>query len=51
MILSPLMMTTVFAFFTSSGTPLYLPGAPFLVSLLLMGISLLIFIRARSAVT
>ncbi len=51
MILSPLVMTSVFALFTGTEGGLYLPGAPFLVSMVLMGISLLIFIRSRSIVT
>ncbi|MBI1219163.1 MAG: MFS transporter [Rhodobacteraceae bacterium] len=36
MILSPLIMTTTFSAFTAPGAPLYLPGAPFLLSALLM---------------
>ncbi len=45
MILAPLVMTGVFAAFTREGAPIYLPGAPFLVSLVLMAISLAIFLR------
>jgi MFS transporter, DHA1 family, tetracycline resistance protein len=33
MVVSPLIMTQVFAAFTAPGTPLYMPGAPFLVSM------------------
>ena len=48
MIVSPLLMTTVFAAATRQGGALYLPGAPFLVSLALMALSLAIFLRTRS---
>jgi DHA1 family tetracycline resistance protein-like MFS transporter len=36
MVVSPLLMTQVFAAFTAPGAALFLPGAPFLVSMLLM---------------
>lgn len=36
MILSPLIMTTTFSAFTAPGAPVHLPGAPFLLSALLM---------------
>lgn len=49
-IVSPLMMTSVFAAFTHDTTPLYLPGAPFLLSMLLMGVGLIVFARARPVV-
>ncbi|NRB33872.1 MAG: TCR/Tet family MFS transporter [Rhodobacteraceae bacterium] len=45
MIVAPLMMTSIFAWFIRDDTPIYLPGAPFLLSLVLMGVSLLIFLR------
>ena len=44
MIISPLVMTQAFFWFTREGANLYLPGAAFLVSSLLMVASLLIFI-------
>ncbi len=47
MIVSPLMMTSVFALFTRENPPLHLPGAPFALSMLLIGVSLWIFARAR----
>ncbi len=47
MIVSPLMMTSVFALFTRENPPLHLPGAPFALSMLLMGVSLWIFTRAK----
>ncbi|MBL4678308.1 MAG: TCR/Tet family MFS transporter [Mucilaginibacter sp.] len=45
MIISPLVMTSVFAFFTREGTPYYLPGAPFMVSSVLILIGLVVFAR------
>ncbi|UWQ55775.1 TCR/Tet family MFS transporter [Leisingera caerulea] len=51
MILSPLMMTAVFARFTGEGATLYLPGAPFLLALLLMAIGCVVFLRSKSSVT
>ncbi len=47
MILSPLLMTQTFAFFSGSEAPVYLPGAPFLLSMLLMAVCLIVF-RATS---
>ncbi len=44
MILSPLLMSGVFAAFTRPGAVPYLPGAPFLASLLLAGAGLLLFL-------
>jgi len=44
-IVSPLLMTSVFALFTREGTPLYLPGAPFMVSMLLVVIGVVVFAR------
>lgn len=49
MIVSPLMMTSVFAAFTREGAVVYLPGAPFLLSILLMVLGLAVFIRARTS--
>lgn len=43
MILAPLVMTQTFAAFTGPDAPLYLPGAPFLLSAGLMMISLALF--------
>lgn len=45
MIISPLVMTSVFAFFTREGTPYYLPGAPFMVSSVLIVVGLVVFAR------
>lgn len=47
LILSPLMMTGVFAAFTSTAAPIYLPGAPFLASLLLATAGLILFLSSR----
>lgn len=43
MIISPLVVTQAFFWFTRDGASLFLPGAPFLVATVLMGASLLIF--------
>ena len=43
-ILSPMLMTATFARFTAADTPVYLPGAPFLLSALLIAIGLAVFI-------
>lgn len=55
MILSPLLMTQVFAHFSGGGASIYLPGAPFLVSMLMMAIALavymIIFRRVTVAIT
>lgn len=45
MIVSPLMMASVFSYFTREGAPFYLPGAPFMVSMILIVIGLVVFIR------
>ncbi len=44
MILSPLVMTSVFAAFTGDGAPVYLPGAPFLLSMGLMVVCGLVYV-------
>lgn len=49
MIVSPLVMTNVFAHFAGKNTPVYLPGAPFLLALILMAVGLLLFLRPRRA--
>ncbi|MCM2562896.1 TCR/Tet family MFS transporter [Lutimaribacter sp. EGI FJ00015] len=45
MILAPVVMTQTFAAFTAPVAPVYLPGAPFLLSAFLMAISLALFRR------
>ena len=51
MIVAPLVMTSTFALFSQEGAPLYLPGAPFFLSVILMIASLTVFLRARFSVT
>ncbi|MFC3614395.1 TCR/Tet family MFS transporter [Lutimaribacter marinistellae] len=51
MILSPLGMGVVFAAFTREAAPIHLPGAPFLVALVLMLFALVLFLRAGRSVT
>lgn len=43
-IISPLVMTTVFWRFTNENAPVFLPGAPFLVSMSLMLICMVVFL-------
>jgi DHA1 family tetracycline resistance protein-like MFS transporter len=43
MIVSPLLMTSVFAAATAEGGPILLPGAPFLVALVLVAVALMVF--------
>lgn len=43
-IISPLLMTSVFAIFTQDGAGFFLPGAPFLVSMGLMLVCLVVFL-------
>lgn len=50
-IIAPMVMTGVFAAFTGPGAPVYLPGAPFLVSLVLIGVGLTVFLRRAPVVT
>lgn len=42
-IISPLLMTRMFSYFTHTGTPVYFPGAPFILSVALVALSLVIF--------
>jgi len=44
MILSPLLMTQTFAMFSEEGASYYLPGAPFLLSMVLMALGLGIYL-------
>lgn len=50
MVLSPLAMTSVFAYFVRPGTAYYLPGAPFLLAMLLMFVGFAMFLRSRPQV-
>ena len=47
MIVSPMIMTSVFAAFTGGGAGVYLPGAPFLLSSALMAAALAVFLLSR----
>ena len=49
MIVSPMAMTATFAHFTGPTTPIYLPGAPFLMAMGLAILSLYIFLKHRSS--
>jgi DHA1 family tetracycline resistance protein-like MFS transporter len=49
MIVTPLVMTATFSYFTQAGTPFYMPGAPFLLSAMLILLGLLIFALRRRA--
>ncbi len=48
-IISPLVMTQVFSYFTNSGTPVYLPSAPFLLSALSVIVAFYLFSRWKPA--
>ncbi len=50
MVISPLAMTYVFARFAQPGAALYLPGAPFLLALVLMLIGGVLFLRTKPVV-
>ena len=45
-IIGPPMMTNIFAYFTQSGAPVYLPGAPFLLGAIFMLVSVIWSYRA-----
>ena len=47
-IIGPPLMTTVFARFSADDAPVYAPGAPFMVSLIFVGITALLFLRAHA---
>ena len=47
-IVAPLILTSVFAFFSGPNAPIYLPGAPFLIAFLLAAASLPFFLRATA---
>ncbi len=49
-IISPLLMTSVFAAFTREDAPIYAPGAPFLLSVVLVIAGLIVFQRTTAAV-
>jgi len=43
-ILSPLIMTSTFSYFSNPAAPIYMPGAPFLLSMVLMGLCAFVFL-------
>ena len=47
MIISPMIMTYVFYSFTGPSAPVYMPGASFYLSAILMAVSLMVFLRVR----
>ena len=47
MIISPLLMTFTFGFFTGVGSDIYFPGAPFIISFGLMAICLILFLKNK----
>ena len=47
-IISPPMMTWVFAKFSADSAPLYFPGAPFALAALLTFLGMLVFLRAAA---
>lgn len=47
MIVSPILFSGVFTLFTGPDAPVYLPGAPFALSILLVAPGIAIFLRAR----
>jgi DHA1 family tetracycline resistance protein-like MFS transporter len=49
MIISPMLMTSTFAAFASETAPFYMPGAPFLLALILTLIAIALFMRHRSS--
>ena len=49
MIATPLVMTAIFAAFTAPDAPVYLPGAPFLLSAVLMVGAVLVFVAGTRA--
>jgi len=50
MIVSPVLMTQVFALFTAPTAPVFMPGAPFLVSMVLMVACTAVYLGGRRAV-
>ena len=48
-IISPPFMTLLFAAFTGAAAPVYFPGAPWLAAALLTLLSLMLFLRATTA--
>ena len=47
-IIGPLMMTSIFAYFTAENAPIYFPGAPFVTGAVLVAICLFLILRKGS---
>lgn len=47
MIIAPMAMTTTFAAFTGDTAPIYFPGAPFVLSMVLVIVAIVLFVRYR----
>ncbi|WP_281973452.1 TCR/Tet family MFS transporter [Ruegeria faecimaris] len=47
MVISPVVMSSVFAWFAKPGSAIYFPGAPFLLAMCLMIVGLILFYRSR----
>ena len=50
-IIGPLMMTSIFAYFTAENAPIYFPGAPFVTGAVLVSICLFLILRKGSKYT
>lgn len=50
-IIAPMVLTSVFAFFTGPNPPIYFPGAPFLIAFMLSALSLPLFLRGTGGRT
>ncbi len=50
-VISPLLMTNIFGFFTRDTAPIYFPGAPFVLSAVLVAVSLVIFMGRKRLYT
>jgi DHA1 family tetracycline resistance protein-like MFS transporter len=50
MIISPMLMTSVFSNFTRDGAPIYLPGAPFYLAGALLAVALMVFLASPARV-
>ncbi len=48
-IIGPPLMTTVFSRFSADGAAVYAPGAPFVVSLIFVGVTAMLYFRAQGA--
>ena len=49
-IMSPLLMTQIFGFFTSAAAPVYFPGAAFMVAAILTAVGLVLFLKTTAGI-